>query len=100
MHQHVLRLADTKSAIRRLILDSRIPPPIEMNHVRRRCQIQAETACLQGKDEEWDSLVLLKPAHQFLSLADFSLSMQNKSIVPKHRCEKRGQRCCDFPKLR
>ena len=39
MDKHVLLLADPEGAVGRLVLDGRVPPAVEVNHMRSRCQV-------------------------------------------------------------
>src|ERR1700730_859470 len=48
VHQNIARLPDTERPIGCLILDSRIPPTIEMHHMRGGGEIEAGTPRFQG----------------------------------------------------
>src|SRR5438105_207644 len=52
MHKDVLALTDAEGAVGGLIFDRRVPPTIEVEHVVRLRQIEADAACPQREDEQ------------------------------------------------
>jgi hypothetical protein len=50
--RHGLGLAESVGSVRGLVFDRRIPPRVEMNHVRRLGQVDAEARGLQGQQEK------------------------------------------------
>ncbi len=60
MDQHVAFLTDAKRPVGRLVLDRRIPPAIEVDHVRCGSQVQAGPAGLERQDEERRPVVALE----------------------------------------
>ena len=79
MYQDVFFLADPEGPIGRLALDRRVPPAVEMDHVRGRGQIQPGSSGLQRQHEERDILVLLELLHEGASLPDRGLAVQDQS---------------------
>src|SRR6202008_116054 len=75
VHQHILALSDAERTVGRLVFNSGIPPAIEMDDVRGGGQVEPGSPGLERKHEERHILVLLKPAHQVLAFAHFSLAM-------------------------
>ena len=57
--RHRAILADAVRAVGRLVLDSRVPPRIEMDHIIGRRQIEADTAGFEA-DKEQVALARLK----------------------------------------
>ena len=92
MHQHVLGLADTESAVRRLVFYCRVPPPVEVHHMRCRRQIEAGAASLERKHKEPLGFIFLKAAHQFLALSYRGLAMQDQAGPAKDRTKESRQR--------
>ncbi len=45
VHEDRLALTEAVHAIRRLLLHRRVPPPVEVEHMVRRRQVQATAAC-------------------------------------------------------
>src|SRR5438552_15477730 len=52
VHEHRLVLTDAMHAVGRLLLDRRVPPAVEMDHVVRRRQVQPATPSLDRDDED------------------------------------------------
>jgi hypothetical protein len=46
VHQHVLGLPDAEGAVGGLVLHRRVPPAVEVHHVRRGGQVQPEPPAL------------------------------------------------------
>src|SRR5260370_17452257 len=74
VHKHILGLSDPEGTVGGLVFDSRIPPPVEMNDMRGRFEIEPGAACFDREHEERDGFAFLKFAHQFLSLLNLSLA--------------------------
>src|SRR5262249_12903020 len=85
--KHVFGLPDEEGGVGRLVFHSRIPPPIEMDGMRSRGEIEPRPASLDGEHEEWDAFVLLKLAHQILALPDLGLAVQDEAGAPEHGAE-------------
>ena len=69
MDQHVPALADAERAVGGLVFDGRIPPAVEVNHMRCGGEVQARPAGLERKHEVRRPLVALEPIDQFLPAA-------------------------------
>jgi hypothetical protein len=52
VHLDVLRLADAEGAVHGLVLDRRVPPAVEEEHVVGGRQVQAGAARLERQDED------------------------------------------------
>jgi hypothetical protein len=52
VHLHRPRLPDAVRPVGRLVLDRRVPPPVEVEHVRRRGQVQADAAGLEAEEQD------------------------------------------------
>ncbi len=52
MNLYMTGLTNAESTIGSLVLDSRIPPAIEMKDMISGSKIQTGTACFQGKEED------------------------------------------------
>ena len=84
VHQHIFGLSDTECAVRGLVFNSRIPPAVEVNHVRRGGQVQSGAAGLERQHEERHVVVLLEPTDQILALADRGLAVQHEPGAAEH----------------
>src|SRR5690349_20618023 len=51
VHLHVAGLADAEGPVGRLVLDGRVPPAVEVEHVVGGCQVQAGPPGLERQDE-------------------------------------------------
>ncbi len=81
--QNIPLLADAKGAVGGLILDGRVPPTVEMDHVAGRGEVQSAATGLQGNHEEWRPLFILKRPHQFAALANRRGAVQYQAAWPK-----------------
>ena len=68
VHEDVAELADAEGAVGRLILDGGVPPPVEVDDMRRGGEIEAGATGFEGQDEERRQVVFLELAHQLLTL--------------------------------
>src|ERR1019366_7854402 len=82
MHQHVLGLADAQGAVRGLVLDSRVPPTVEMDDVRGCGRVQARASGLERKYEETHGFVFLESAHQILWQQDRKVPLGKVEMSP------------------
>ena len=99
MHQDIALLPNTIGAIGRLVFDSRIPPSIEMDHVRGRSQIESRAAGLELQHEKRHQLVLLKPRDQGAAFGHRGATMQYQAVATEDRTQKSRQRRGGFAKL-
>ena len=83
VNQDVAFLADPKRAIRRLILHRRIPPAIEVDHVRSGCQVQPRPARFDGDHKEGRAVLLLELADQLLAFATGVPPCSTNPLRPK-----------------
>ena len=63
----VLALTKAIGTIGGLLLDSRVPPRVEMDDIVGPCQVQAQSACFQA-DEEHRAVTMLELLHQLIAL--------------------------------
>ncbi|CKY78733.1 Uncharacterised protein [Mycobacterium tuberculosis] len=89
MHKHILGLSDPEGTVGGLVFDSRIPPPVEMNDMRGRCEIEPGAACFDREHEERDVFVFLKLTHQVLTLLNLCLAMQDEAGLSEHGAQER-----------
>ena len=92
MHQDVPLLADAKGPVRGLGLDGRVPPAVEVNHVRRRRQVQPRAPDFQGEHEERQALVVLKALDEIAALADGRGAVHDEARPSEHALEEERQR--------
>src|SRR4051794_18984129 len=92
VHQHILDLSDAERAVGRLLFNSRVPPPVEMDHMGCRCEVEPRATCFDREHEERDTLVLLEPSHQIFALLDLRLAMEDEAGPAEHRAEECRQR--------
>ena len=85
----LLRLADAEGAVGGLVLDGRIPPAVEVDHVRGGGQVEPGAAGLEREDEEGRALVLLEAADQLLPLAHRRAAVQHQAGAPEDLAEER-----------
>ena len=100
MHQHILVLPNAVGAIRGLVLNRGIPPPIEVNHVRGRGQIESSSTCFQRKHKKAHGFIFLEAAHQVLAALHRSFSVKHQPRASEDRAQKRRQRGGYLAKLR
>ena len=79
VHEHVLILPDSERAVSSLVFHSRIPPPVEMDHVRGGGEVKPGAAGFERKHEERDVFVLLELLHQIFSLLDRGPAMEDEA---------------------
>ena len=82
VHLHVLRLAYPECTIRRLILNRRIPPPVEVKDVVGTGKIQAAPASLERKHEERRAAVSLKTVDHLIT-PDLRYGSMEKEHLPR-----------------
>jgi len=99
VHHHLALLADPKGTIGGLILHRRIPPAVEMDHMRCRGEVEPGTAGLEREHEERDQLVVLKMLDQVASPGHRRATVQCESVTAKYRSQKRSQWFDRFAKL-
>src|SRR5262249_34370956 len=99
VHNDILRLTNSKCPIRRLILDSGIPPSIEVNHVRRGSQIESGAAGFQRQYKKRNTFFLLKPSDEGLPLLNPCFSMQDQTSTPEYGFQERGRIRRNFAEL-
>src|SRR5215471_1197655 len=68
VHQYVFGLSDAEGTVGGLVLNLRIPPPVEMDDMRGRREIEPGAARLGREYEERDALIVLEATHEVLSL--------------------------------
>src|SRR5262249_30572776 len=78
VHEDVLLLPDAERAIGRLILDRRVPPPVGMDDVARRREVEPDAARLQRQDEERHPRVVLEPIAQLLAPAQLRVAVEDQ----------------------
>src|SRR3984957_5904139 len=100
VHQNIPRLPDPERPIRCLILDGRIPPTIEMHHMRGGGEIETGASRFQRENEEWNQLVILEAPYQLLALRYRRAAVQNQPFPPKYVPEKRSNRLSRLAELR
>ena len=64
----LLLLPDAEGAVGRLVLDGRVPPAVEVDHVRGRRQVQPRAARLERQDEERRPVLALERLDQLAPL--------------------------------
>src|SRR5262249_49113225 len=84
VHKHVPGLADPKGAFGGLVLNRRVPPPVEMDDMRGRGEIEPGTTRLEGQHEERNAIILLEAADEILSPLHLRLAVQHEARLPKH----------------
>ena len=99
VHQHVAPLANAESAVGGLVLDGRVPPAVEMDHVRGGGQVQANAAGLQRQHEEGGAAVALELVDELLPSSDRRAPVQDQPGAAEYRREEPRQRLGHFPKL-
>ena len=100
MNQHVLLLADPEGAVGRLVLDGRVPPAVEVDHVRSRRQVQPGAARFQRQHEERRAVFPLKLVDELLPLLDARPPVEHQPGSTEKRGEEPGQRVGDLAELR
>ena len=81
MHEHRLRLSDAVRPVRRLVLDRRIPPPVEVDDVRRLREIETKPARFQRQDEEARTPRGLKRLHLSLTFLHRKRAVQKRELA-------------------
>src|SRR5262249_35213984 len=100
VHEDVLLLPDAERAIGRLILDRRVPPPVEMDDVARRREVEPDAARLQRQDEERHPRVVLEPIAQLLAPAQLRVAVEDQPRAAEGGGEERRQRLGHLAELR
>ena len=67
---------------RPMVLDGRVPPAIEVHHVRRCGEVQPRSAGLERQHEERNRFVLLKASHQIPAFLDLGFACEIKPGRP------------------
>ena len=89
VHQHVALLADAEGAVGGLVLDGRIPPAVEVDHVRGGGQVQARAAGLERQHEERRAVVALELVDQRLAAFDGRAAVQHQPGAAEDRRQER-----------
>src|SRR5208282_922702 len=76
VHEHVALLANAIGAIGSLVLDRRIPPAIEMHHMRSAREIEPGAAGLDRENEKRRALVFLKRLDEVAAFGDRRVAMK------------------------
>ncbi len=100
MDDDVPVLADPERAVRRLVLDRRVPPSVEVHDVRRRGQVQTDATRLQREHEERDEFVVLEGVDEFLPPADRGAAVEHEAGPPEDARERLGEWSRDLAELR
>src|SRR5262245_33339725 len=79
VHEDVAFLSNAKGAIGSLVLNCRIPPPIEMYNVGSCGQVQSRTTSLHRNYKKRYPIVLLELPYELLPLGYRHGSMENKT---------------------
>src|ERR1019366_2081736 len=82
-----------------LVFHSWIPPPVKMDDMGGRGEIEPGAPGFEREHEERDVLILLEPTDQILALLDFCLAMQDEAGPPEHGAQERQQWRRRLPKL-
>ena len=83
--QHVALLADAEGPVGGLVLDGRVPPAVEVDHVRGGGQVQARAAGLQRQDEERRAVVALELVDERLAPSDGRAAVQHQARAGRRR---------------
>jgi len=100
MHLNIPGLANPKGAVSRQILNRRVPPAIEIEHMAGRHQVQSGTASFKGQQEDAATLASLKAFHHFFALCTGHAAMQEEHFFPKDLTQMLFQQGAHFVKLR
>ena len=100
MDEHVLLLADPEGAVGGLVLDGGVPPAVEVDHVRRRRQVQPGPAGFQRQHEEGRAVFALESVDVLLPLRDARPPVEHQPGPTEQRGEEPGQRLGDLAELR
>src|ERR1019366_3920724 len=92
VYQDVAFLADAEGAIGRLVLDSGVPPAIEMNDVASRREVESAAAGFERDDEKRRTLLVLKSAYKVGPLLDRCAAVKYQPGPAEHLGQKVGQR--------
>ena len=90
--QHVLRLSDAERPVGGLVLDRRVPPAIEVHHVRGGREVEPRAAGLERQHEERHRLVFLEALDQLLALLHLGPAMQHQPGTAEHPAQERRER--------
>src|SRR3569623_1316645 len=88
VYQDIFLLSNTVGSIRCLILDSRIPPTVKMNHVGGSGQVKPCTACFKRQHKKGRALILLKLLYAICTLLNGSLTLERQSFLLKNLAKK------------
>ena len=91
-------MANAISAIGSLALDRRIPPAIEMHHMRSAGQIEPGAAGLDRENEKRRALVFLKCLDEVTAFGDRRVAMESKAWTRRFR--KTSERRFSFSRSR
>ena len=99
MNQHVAFLANTIGSVGCLIFHRRIPPAVEVDHMRSSGQVQSRAAGFDRDYKKRYVVLLLKSFHQIFSLRHRYAAVQYQSRFSKLRRKKLRQRFAHRLKL-
>ncbi len=87
MHEHVFLLPNSKGAVGGLVFHRRVPPPIEMDDMGGRGEIEPRATGFDGEHEKGNTFVVLELAHQVLALSYLGLAMQYEARASEYGAE-------------
>src|SRR5207248_8600717 len=92
-------LANAKGAVGGLVFHRRVPPAIEVDHVRGGGQIQTRAASSERQDEKRWSVVALELNDKRLTLLHAGATVQHQAAAAKDRGQVGRQRVDDLAEL-
>ena len=98
---HVLRLADPEGAVRRLLLDGRVPPAVDVEDVRGAREVEARPARAEREHEERRRVVVLLEAPDHLGArAARDAAVQEQDLAAEALLERRDEEVAHLGELR
>ena len=76
----------------RLILDRRVPPPVEVDDMGRCRQVESGASCFERQHHERYAVVLLKALDQLLALPDERPTVEHEAAATEDPGQKVSQR--------
>jgi hypothetical protein len=99
MNENISFLADAKGSVGCLVFDGRVPPAIEVNHLRGGREIQPRASGFERKDKEWWPTFTLKILNELPALGYRRATVQDQPLAAENGLQESGKRFGHFTEL-